>query len=62
MRFIYFLLTIIATVNLLILLVSGLTNINIYKVYGKSLLKGFCQFMLLLVAFMVAIALSGLSS
>ena len=62
MRFVYFLLMIMATVNLLILMISGLTGINIYKSYGKQLIKGFCQFILLLIVFMVALAISGLNS
>lgn len=61
MRFIFLLLTILATANLLILIVSGLTGINIYKKYGKQILKGFLQFLLLLVVFLVAIAISGLN-
>lgn len=62
MRFIYLLLTFLATANLLILIVSGLTGINIYKKYGKQIFKGFLKFLLLLGAFLVAIAISGLGS
>lgn len=61
MRFIYLLLTTLATANLLIIIVSGLTGINIYEKYGKQILKGFLQFLLLLVVFLVAIAISGLN-
>ena len=43
-------------------MISGLTGINIYKDYGKQLIKGFFFFLLLLIAFMVAIAISGLNS
>lgn len=52
---------ILATANLLIVILSGLTGINIYKKYGKQILKGFLQFLLLLVVFLVAIAISGLN-
>ena len=62
MRFVYFLLTILATANLLIVILSGLTGINIYKKYGKQMLKGLLQFLLLLVVFLIAIAISGLDS
>lgn len=62
MRFIYFLLMVLATVNLLIIITSGLLGENIYKKYGKQILKVFCQFLLLLVAIYVAMAISGLSS
>ena len=61
MRFIYLLLTGLTTTHLIILIVSGLTGINIYKEYGKQILKGFLQFLLLLVVFLVAIAISGLN-
>lgn len=62
MRFIYLLLTVLVTANLLILIVSGLTGINIYEKYGTQILKGFLQFLLLLIVFLVAIAISGLGS
>lgn len=62
MRFIYFLLMVLATVNLLIIITSGLLGENIYQKYGKQILKVFCQFLLLLVAIYVAMAISGLSS
>lgn len=62
MRFIYFILMILATVNLLIIIISGLLGENIYQKYGKQILKVFCQFLLLLIAIYVAMVISGLSS
>lgn len=62
MRFIYFLFTVLATLNLIIVILSGLLGVNIYKKYGKHILKGMFQFLLLLIVFLVAIAISGLSS
>lgn len=62
MRFIYFILMILATVNLLIIIISSLLGENIYQKYGKQILKVFCQFLLLLIAIYVAMVISGLSS
>ncbi len=62
MRFIYFILMILATVNLLIIIISGLLDENIYHKYWKQILKVFCQFLLLLIAIYVAMVISGLSS
>lgn len=62
MRFIYFILMLLATVNLLIIIISGLLGENIYQKYGNQILKVFCQFLLLLIAIYVAMVISGLSS
>lgn len=62
MRFIYLFFTLLATANLIIILLSSLLGVNIYKKYGKQLLKGFCKFLLILIAMLIAIAISGLSS
>lgn len=62
MRLIYFILMLLATANLLIMILSGLTGINIYKKYGKKILKGLFNFLLLLLAMLVAMAICGLSS
>lgn len=62
MRFIYFILLIMIVINLLIIILSNLTGINIYKEYGKQILKAFWQFLLLLIVVYVAIIISGLSS
>ena len=61
MRFIYFILLILIVINLLIIILSNLTGINIYKEYGKQILKAFWQFLLLLIVIYVAIIISGLS-
>ena len=60
MRFVFFIASILATANLLIIIVSSLTGINIYKKYGKQLLKAFLQFLLLLIAFLATAAICGL--
>ena len=60
MIFIRLLLTIVLVANLLIVIMSCLTGINIYKKYGKQLFKGFFKFLLLLIIFLIAIAISGL--
>ena len=60
MRFVFFITSILATANLLIIIVSSLTGINIYKKYGKQLLKAFLQFLLLLIAFLATAAICGL--
>lgn len=60
MRFVFFVASILATANLLIIVVSSLTGINIYKKYGRHLLKAFLQFLLLLIAFLATAAICGL--
>lgn len=39
MRFIYFILQLIATLNLLIIIFIGLTGVNVYKKYGKQIVE-----------------------
>ena len=62
MRFLYLFVATTATINLLIVLLSVLTDCNLYKMYGKQMLKVFCQFLLILLAFIIALAISGLST
>lgn len=62
MRIIFFILYVIAVVNLLIMVISGLTGVNFYKKYGKAIISGFFKFLLILVVMFIAIAISGLSS
>lgn len=62
MRFMFFILLILAVCNLLIIILSGLTGINIYEKYGKQILLGILQFLLFLIAVYVAIMIAGLSS
>lgn len=62
MRFIYFIFMILATANLLLIIASGLMGENIYKKYGKQIIKVFLQFLFLLIAIYTAMVISGLSS
>ena len=55
------LLSFILVCNLLIVLLSVLMNVNIYKKYGKQILKGFVVFILMVVAFYTTLALIGIS-
>jgi hypothetical protein len=55
-------LVVLLIANLLIVIMSCLTGINIYKKYGKQLFTGFFKFLLLLTVFLVAIAISGLGT
>jgi hypothetical protein len=60
MIFVRLLLTVLLVANLLIVIMSCLTGVNIYKKYGNHLFKGFFKFLLLLTVFLIAIAISGL--
>lgn len=61
MRIAYFVLLVFAIVNFLIVAMSNLTGENIYKKYGKQLLNGFWKFLLVFIAFYVALIISGLN-
>ena len=60
-RVLLILLSIIIVINVIILLLSAITGKNIYSAYGKQILKGFCIFLLLIIAFYVALSLLGLN-
>ena len=47
-------------INLLIVILSILLNKNIYKEYGKQILKGICRFILIVLAMYMTFALIGL--
>ncbi len=61
MKIAYFLIFIIAVINLLIVLMSGVLGVNLYKKHGKDILKGFFKFLLVLSIFYIALAISGLT-
>lgn len=61
MRFIYILFFILAVLNLLLVLISGILNINLYKKYGKDILKGIFKILLIFSIAYIAVAISGLS-
>ena len=46
--------------NLILLILSSITGVNIYKKYGKQLLIGISIFAGLIIAFYVALAMLGL--
>lgn len=60
-RVLMILLAIIIVINVVILLLSAITGKNIYSAYGKQILKGFSIFLLLVIAFYVALSLLGLN-
>lgn len=62
MKIAYFLIFIITVINLLIVLMSGVLGVNLYKKHGKDILKDFFKFLLILSIFYIALAISGLTS
>lgn len=60
-RVLMILLAIIIVINVVILLLSAITGKNIYTAYGKQILKCFSIFLLLVIAFYVALSLLGLN-
>lgn len=60
-RVLMILLAIIIVINVIILLLSAITGKNIYTEYGKQILKGFSIFLLIVIAFYVALSLLGLN-
>lgn len=62
MRWVYLLVLLLAVINLLIIMISQITGKNLYKLHGKQILKAFWQFLFLVLAIWVALAISGLSS
>ena len=46
--------------NIIILLVSFVCNVNLYKTHGKIIFRGFCVFVLLIVIIYVILAVLGL--
>jgi len=55
------LVAIVLIVNLIILIASYITNVNIYEKYGALILKISGIFILVVIAFYVALALIGIS-
>lgn len=51
----------ILVANLLIMILSFLMNENIYKKYGKQILKGLATFILFVLALYTTLALIGIS-
>lgn len=47
--------------NLVILILSSLTGVNIYKKYGKQILISICIFAGMIIAFYIALALLGIT-
>ena len=55
------LLAFVLLVNLVIIIISYITNVNVYKEYGMQILKVAGVFVLLIIAFYVALGLLGIS-
>lgn len=47
--------------NLVLLVISSVTGVNVYKKYGKQILIGVCLFAGAIIAFYVALALLGIT-
>jgi hypothetical protein len=62
MRFVYIFLFILAVINLILIVLSGLLNINIYSKYGKNILKGVFKILLVFVIAYIAFILAGLTA
>ena len=62
MRFLYFIVVTLVILNSLILIIGGLIGENIYKKYGKQIVKVLLQFLLLLITIYIAMLISGLST
>ena len=60
-RVLLILLSIIIVSNAIILLLSAITGKNIYKDYGKQIVKGFAIFFLFITALYIALSLIGLN-
>ncbi|MCR4881870.1 MAG: hypothetical protein K6A44_07970 [bacterium] len=56
-----FLIVFALIINLIMIILSYIYGVNIYQKYGKQILKVLGVFVLLIVAFYVALALLGLS-
>ena len=59
-RVLMLLLALVISVNIVILLVSFICNVNLYRTHGKAILNGFGIFILLIVAIYITLALLGL--
>ena len=55
-----YLLVLILVSNLFIIILSYITNVNIYKEYGTQILQFFGFFILRVIAFYIALALMGI--
>lgn len=59
-RVLMLLLALIISVNIIILLVSFICNVNLYKTHGKAILNGFGILILMIVTIYITLALLGL--
>lgn len=59
-RIIYFMILFALVCNIIIVAVSGITGINIYKKYGMEMLKAFWKLMLFITAIYIAVLIGGL--
>lgn len=61
MRFVWFLTMLLAVANLIIVALSVTTGKNFYQEYGKQMLSALGKFILVLVAVLIAFAISGIN-
>ena len=47
--------------NLILLVISSVTGVNVYQKYGKQILIGVCLFAGIVIAFYIALALLGVT-
>lgn len=59
-RVLMLLLALVIVANIIIILVSFICNVNLYKTHGKQILNGFGIFILLIVAIYITLAILGL--
>lgn len=60
MRFAYLIFIFLIITNLAIYFIGNIMNINLYKKYGKQILKCFWNFLLFVLAVYVTFAIGGL--
>lgn len=60
-RILLLLLSVVISVNLIIIIVSYLCNVNMYQKYGRAILGGFCILILLVVITYIVLSILGLA-
>lgn len=61
MRFVWFLMMLLAVANLIIVALSVATGKDLYKEYGKQMLSFLGKFILILAAILIAFAINGIN-
>lgn len=60
MRFAYLMFLFLIISNLIIYFTGNIMGVNLYKKYGKQIFKGFCKFLLFVLAVYITFAIGGL--